>query len=86
MASQKGHTSTVDVLLRNGADPNIAKTVSLHQNCLVFLCTRQYFILVKELCLHALMAVLLLLYKFLCWGHIFLVTGANFYWLAGVCL
>ena len=28
-ASQNGHTSTVDALLRNGADPNIAKAVSL---------------------------------------------------------
>ena len=28
VASQNGHTSTVDVLLRNGADPNIAKKVS----------------------------------------------------------
>ena len=31
------------------------------------------------------MAVVLLLYKFLCWGHIFLVSGANFYLLVGVC-
>ena len=29
MASQEGHTSTVDVLLRNGADPNIARNVSI---------------------------------------------------------
>ena len=28
MASQKGHSSTVDVLLRNGADPNIVDKVS----------------------------------------------------------
>lgn len=28
MASQAGHISTVDVLLRNGADPNITSTVS----------------------------------------------------------
>ena len=28
VASQDGHTSTVDVLLRNGADPNIAANVS----------------------------------------------------------
>ena len=28
-ASYYGHTSTVDVLLRNGADPNIAKAVSV---------------------------------------------------------
>ena len=28
VASQDGHTSTVDVLLRNGADPNIADNVS----------------------------------------------------------
>ena len=28
MASHNGHTSTVDVLLRNGADPNIARSVS----------------------------------------------------------
>jgi ankyrin repeat protein len=27
MASHKGHTSVVDVLLRHGADPNIAVTV-----------------------------------------------------------
>ena len=27
LASQEGHTSTVDVLLRNGADPNVAKNV-----------------------------------------------------------
>ena len=27
-ASQNGHTSTVDVLLRNGADHSIARTVS----------------------------------------------------------
>ena len=27
MASQEGHTSTVDVLLRNGAEPNVAKNV-----------------------------------------------------------
>ena len=29
MASHKGHTSTVEVLLRNGADPNLATTVSM---------------------------------------------------------
>ena len=29
MASQKGHVSVVDVLLRNGADPNLARTVSM---------------------------------------------------------
>ena len=29
MASQKGHTSIVEVLLRNGADPNVATTVSM---------------------------------------------------------
>ena len=29
MASQNGHTITVDVLLRNGADPNIARNVSI---------------------------------------------------------
>ena len=29
MASQNGHTSTVDVLLRNGADSNIARNVSI---------------------------------------------------------
>ena len=29
MASQKGHVSIVDILLRNGADPNLADTVSL---------------------------------------------------------
>ena len=28
MASQEGHASTVDVLLRNGADPNIVNRVS----------------------------------------------------------
>ena len=28
-ASDKGHTSTVEVLLRNGADPNLATTVSM---------------------------------------------------------
>ena len=27
MASQSGHTTTVDVLLRQGADPNIANNV-----------------------------------------------------------
>ena len=27
MASQEGHTTTVDVLLRQGADPNIANNV-----------------------------------------------------------
>ena len=27
MASQNGHTTTVDVLLRQGADPNIANNV-----------------------------------------------------------
>ena len=29
MASQEGHVSIVDILLRNGADPNLAKTVSM---------------------------------------------------------
>ena len=29
MASQEGHTSTVEVLLRNGADPNLATSVSM---------------------------------------------------------
>ena len=29
MASQKGHVSIVDIFLRNGADPNLADTVSL---------------------------------------------------------
>ena len=29
MASQKGHTSVVDVLLRHGADPHVAETVSI---------------------------------------------------------
>ena len=29
MASQKGHVSIVDILLRNGADPNLALTVSM---------------------------------------------------------
>ena len=29
MASQNGHTSVVDILLRHGADPNIATTVSV---------------------------------------------------------
>ena len=29
MASQRGHVSIVDILLRNGADPNLAKTVSI---------------------------------------------------------
>ena len=28
-ACQEGHTSTVEVLLRNGADPNLATTVSM---------------------------------------------------------
>ena len=28
MASQKGHTTTVDVLLKHSADPNIADEVS----------------------------------------------------------
>ena len=29
MASQNGHKSVVDVLLRHGADPNLPKTVSI---------------------------------------------------------
>ena len=29
MASQNGHVSIVDILLRNGADPNLATTVSM---------------------------------------------------------
>ena len=29
MASQNGHVSIVDILLRNGADPNLAATVSM---------------------------------------------------------
>ena len=29
MASQGGHTSVVDILLRHGADPNLATTVSV---------------------------------------------------------
>ena len=29
MASQNGHKSVVDVLLRHGADPNLPKTVSV---------------------------------------------------------
>ena len=29
MASQDGHVSIVDILLRNGADPNLAQTVSM---------------------------------------------------------
>ena len=29
MASQNGHTSVVDVLLRHGADPNLASRVSI---------------------------------------------------------
>ena len=57
----------------------------IKQNCLVFLYTWQYFIIAKALCLNVVWAVGLLLYKFLCWGHIFLVSGANVYWLAGVC-
>ena len=28
MASETGHTSVVDALLKNGADPNLARTVS----------------------------------------------------------
>ena len=28
MASQKGHTTTVDLLLKHGVDPNIADEVS----------------------------------------------------------
>ena len=28
MASQNGHTKVADVLIKNGADPNLAKTVS----------------------------------------------------------
>ena len=28
MASQEGHVSIVDILLRNGADPNLADIVS----------------------------------------------------------
>ena len=33
VASQNGHTSIVDVLLRNGADPNLALTVSILVVC-----------------------------------------------------
>ena len=33
VASDKGHTSIVDVLLRNGADPNLAVTVSILVVC-----------------------------------------------------
>ena len=33
MASQKGHVSIVDILLRNGADPNLATTVSMEVVC-----------------------------------------------------
>ena len=29
MASQEGHTSVVDILLRHGADPNLASRVSI---------------------------------------------------------
>ena len=29
MASQNGHVSIVDILLRNGADPNLTATVSM---------------------------------------------------------
>ena len=29
MASQMGHTKTVNILLKNGADPNLARTVSI---------------------------------------------------------
>ena len=29
MASQNGHVNIVDILLRNGADPNLAATVSM---------------------------------------------------------
>ena len=28
VASQEGHTQVVDILIRNGADPNLADTVS----------------------------------------------------------
>ena len=33
MASQEGHVRTVDILLSNGADPNLAKTVSIEVVC-----------------------------------------------------
>ena len=33
MASQEGHVSIVDILLRNGADPNLAETVSMEVVC-----------------------------------------------------
>ena len=33
MASQEGHVRTVDILLRNGADPNLAKKVSIEVVC-----------------------------------------------------
>ena len=33
VASDKGHTSIVDALLRNGADPNLAVTVSILVVC-----------------------------------------------------
>ena len=37
-ASQEGHTSIVEVLLRNGANPNLATTVSME---VVYLLQRQ---------------------------------------------
>ena len=38
MASQGGHTTTVDVLLRQGADPNIANNVrKLQSSVLMYL-------------------------------------------------
>ena len=35
MASQDGHTTTVDVLLRQGADPNIADNVRKLQSSVI---------------------------------------------------
>ena len=41
MASQDGHTTTVDVLLRNGADPNIATNVSVVYTC-IYVSSKQW--------------------------------------------
>ena len=45
MASQEGHTATVDTLLRNGADPNLANIVSETEYSQVTLCTTKYVVL-----------------------------------------
>ena len=42
MASQEGHTTTVDVLLRQGADPNIADNVRKLQSSVLTMCLSIY--------------------------------------------